>query len=388
MTLRTDTRSKCAALGVLAMLFPAPAIADALQTYLALGDSIAFGQTDVIPVSVGDQGYVALYADFLATQNAGIRPNVVNLAFPGETSTGFFTGVSPLGLPPHEVLDSFNLNYQADPTQSQNSLMLSKIASEAAAGRVISHISFALGVNDLIPFELQHPDFFTLPPDQQQALTNEFAGTLTANYVAALSEIRAALPHAELLLLNYYNPAAIFGPTDLFNIINEIFDSGQTTLINSLAGPFGARVVDIHTPFQGHESEFTFVLSGGIHPNDKGYAVIADQMVAATVAEPNTLSLVASAIVAILVCQFLQWYAAGRATNARRSSRPPLARPSPVQFSNPRMIEVPRADGFCRPRSVIAGSSAAPVFSHGTVRKSAGRSTVFVNTIAIIKLPY
>src|SRR5204863_6510714 len=122
----------------------------------------------------------------------------------GETSTGFFTGVSPLGLPPHDVLASFNLNYQADPAQSQNSLMLSKIASEAAAGHVITHVSFALGANDLLPFELLHPDFFTLPPDQQKSLIDAFAATLTANYVAALSEIRAALPNADLLLLNYY----------------------------------------------------------------------------------------------------------------------------------------------------------------------------------------
>ena len=194
------------------------------------------------------------------------------------------------------MLDLFNLNYQTDPAQSQNSLMLRKIVSEATAGHVISHVSFALGTNDLIPFELLHPDFFILSPDQQKALIDEFAETLTANYVATLSEIRAALPHADLLLLNYYNAAAIFGPTDLFNIINEIFDNGQTAVIDYLAGPFDAHVVDIHTPFEGRESELTYILSGGVHPNDKGYAVIADQMIAATVPEPNTLSLVASAI--------------------------------------------------------------------------------------------
>jgi lysophospholipase L1-like esterase len=300
-------------------------MAGPIETYLALGDSIAFGQTNIIPVSFGDQGYVTLYADFLGKQNAGVRPNVVNLAFPGETSTSFFTGVSPLGLPPHNVLDSFNLNYQADPAQSQNSLMLNKIASEAAAGHEIRHVSFALGVNDLIPFELLHPDFFTLPPDQQKALIDGFAGTLTANYVATLSEIRAALPHADLLLLNYYNSAAALGPDNPFNIINEIFDSGQTALIDSLAGPFNARVVDIHTPFEGHETELTYVLSGGVHPNDKGYAVIADQMIVATVPEPNTLSLVASAIVSILGFRFLQWYRPIGPSHARRSLRFPLA---------------------------------------------------------------
>src|SRR3981189_3098459 len=85
MTPRTDNRSRCAVfVFFLAILFAAPAIAGPLETYLALGDSIAFGQTDIIPVSLGDQDYVTLYADFLAKQNAGVRPNVANLAFPGD----------------------------------------------------------------------------------------------------------------------------------------------------------------------------------------------------------------------------------------------------------------------------------------------------------------
>ena len=98
MTSRTDNR--CAAFALLVILFAAPAMAGPIETYLALGDSIAFGQTNIIPVSLGDQGYVTLYADFLAKQNAGVRPNVVNLAFPGETSTSFFTGVSPWSTSP------------------------------------------------------------------------------------------------------------------------------------------------------------------------------------------------------------------------------------------------------------------------------------------------
>jgi lysophospholipase L1-like esterase len=302
MTSRTDgAASRRAAVAVVAMLVSTAAVAGPAETYLALGDSIAFGETNIIPVSFGDQGYVKLYADFLATQNGGVRPSVLNLAFPGETSTSFFTGVSPLGLAPHNVLDSFNLNYQSDPAQSQNTLMLNTIASEAAAGHVISHISFALGTNDLVPLELLHPDFFSLSPGQQMALVDAFFATLTTNYVATLSEIRAALPNAELLLLNYYNPAAILGPADPFNIINDIFDSGQTALIDSLAGPFNAHVVDIHTPFEGRETELTFVLSGGVHPNDQGYGVIAGQMIAATVPEPSTLSLLASAIVAAVL---------------------------------------------------------------------------------------
>ena len=51
------------------------------------------------------------------------------------------------------MLNSFNLNYRANPGQSQNSLMLSTIAAEQAAGHIIAHVSFSLGRNDLGAFE-------------------------------------------------------------------------------------------------------------------------------------------------------------------------------------------------------------------------------------------
>jgi lysophospholipase L1-like esterase len=265
-----------------------PANASPIETYLALGDSIAFGETNVIPISFGDQGYVKPFADFLATRNGGVRPNVVNLAFPGETSTSFFTGVSPPGDAPHTVQDSFNLNYQANPAQTQNGLMLSTFAAEAGAGRIITHVSFSLGTNDLIAFEKLHLDFFTLTSTQQHALITSFFTTLATNYIATLTEIRAAEPHAQLLLLNTFNAAAIFGPTDPFNIVNQIFDTGQTALIDSLIAPFDATLVDINKVFQGHETEFTSILSGDSHPNDAGYLAIADQMIAASIPEPDS----------------------------------------------------------------------------------------------------
>jgi lysophospholipase L1-like esterase len=284
---------------LLTVLLPSVVIADPTQTYLALGDSIAFGETNIIPTSFGDQGYVKLYADFLATQNAGVRPDVINLAIPGETSTSFLTGISSPGFAVHSLLDSVNLNYQGNPLESQNSLMLNRIASERSAGHVISTVSFALGTNDLRPFELANPDFFSLPPLQQAALVNGFFATLTTNYITTLSEIRTALPDARLLLLNYYNPNAIFGPADVFNIIDAQFDAGQTEVIDGLATPFDARVVDIHTPFVGHEADLTYILSGDVHPNALGYGVIADRMISATVPEPSTVALLVSGLIAL-----------------------------------------------------------------------------------------
>src|ERR1700692_2109990 len=89
---------------ILLAIHPCLVTAGPVQTYLALGDFIAFVETDVIPVSFGDQGYVKPFADFLASQNGGDRPDVVNLAFPGETSTSFFTAIQPPGDVPHTTL--------------------------------------------------------------------------------------------------------------------------------------------------------------------------------------------------------------------------------------------------------------------------------------------
>lgn len=272
--------------------------ADTMETYLALGDSIAFGVTDVTPISFGDQGYVSLYADFLATQANGIRPHVVNLAIPGESSAGFFTAVSPPGLPPHDLLASVNLNYQGDGSLSQDALLLQTLATEAAGGRTITNVSLGIGDNDLISFEALHPDFLSLPPEQQQQLISTFFTTLSDNYIRVLSQLRAALPNARILLLNYYNPLGGFPPDDPLNIGNIIFDEGQTSLITSLASPFHASVVDINTPFRGHEKELTFVASGGGHPTPQGYAVIEHQMELATVPEPASIGLLSTSLVA------------------------------------------------------------------------------------------
>lgn len=286
---------------ILALFLATVTRADPIKTYLALGDSIAFGVTDFTPVSFGDQGYVSLYADFLATQANGIRPNVVNLAVPGETSTGFFTAVSPDGLPPHDLLTSVNLNYHGDASLSQDALLLTTLAAEAAAGRSITDVSFAIGSNDVTAFLALHPDFLSLPADEQQELISAFFDVLAGNYLSVLSQVRAALPDARILLLNYYNPFGGFPPDDPFNIANTIFDQGQTSLITDLAGPFHASVVDINTPFRGHENELTFIASGGVHPTPLGYAVIEQQMALATTPEPSSFVLFGACLGALAI---------------------------------------------------------------------------------------
>jgi hypothetical protein len=55
---------------------------------------------------------------------------------------------------------------------------------------------------------------FNAPGADQQALLEQTLAEIYANYVAFLTRLRAELPHARLLLLNYYNPFEVLGPND------------------------------------------------------------------------------------------------------------------------------------------------------------------------------
>src|SRR3954452_6826488 len=112
-----------------ALLVPAfgtgrTATAGNVQTYLAVGDSMAFGETDFTHnPSNADRGYVKGYADYLATQDGGVRPNVIGLGVDAETTSTFFNGGTHgdgtvSGMPAPQL----NTNY-ADPSISQNSML-------------------------------------------------------------------------------------------------------------------------------------------------------------------------------------------------------------------------------------------------------------------------
>src|SRR5690349_15111490 len=75
----------------LLVLLLAPALANAAtKTYIALGDSVASGfQPNDYSRGSGDKGYVRQVADWLGTQQGGVRPVLINLGVPGETSASF-----------------------------------------------------------------------------------------------------------------------------------------------------------------------------------------------------------------------------------------------------------------------------------------------------------
>jgi lysophospholipase L1-like esterase len=280
-------------LGIVAVLvFVAQTVSAApVQSYLALGDSLAFGQTTPpLQPSFGDQGYVKPYADWLATRNGGVRPNVINLAISGETSSSFFDGMTPPG--GVRRVDA-NLNYPVVP-MSQDALMLSRIASEKALGHQISHVSFALGSNDFLNLATS-PAFAMATQAQQTQMVGQTFATLQGNYTHLLTQLRGALPTSSILLLDYYNPYAV----DPSNPLSQMYSAialAHEQMVKAEAAAFHAQVVDIYQPFVGHEAQYTYILQGNIHPNATGYGVIADQMIKASQApEPGSCVLLGMA---------------------------------------------------------------------------------------------
>jgi lysophospholipase L1-like esterase len=273
---------------------PRSAQAGPINDYLVLGDSMAFGETNFTNnPSNGDRGYVKPYADLLAAQNGGVRPNVINLGVDAETSTTFFNG-GPAGdgTVSGKPAPQLNLNYP-NPSTSQNSLLLSTIAAEKAAGHTISSVSLQLGANDLF-VAVNTPGFFSLTPAAQQAKIAQTLGTIQANDATLLTELKTQLPNTNLVLLGYHNPFNA-NPSSPLGMLADPAIKALNTLIAGEAAAFGTRYVDTYTPFLGHELAYTYIASGNVHPNAMGYAVIASQL--STVPEPSSILVMGAGLV-------------------------------------------------------------------------------------------
>ena len=298
-------RNACAAFGL--SLGLASGLADAAEVYIALGDSITFGETDLVyRPSFGDRGYVSRYADALASQNGGVRPQVFNFAIDGETASSFQTGsgrTPPVVGRTDVPLQLQNLNYSAGNLVPQGSLFASTVAAQQALGNTVSNVTITLGFNELAALASQ-------PTAAALAAIPATLAAYQANYTAVLTQIRTMLPSAQLALLSYYNPF----PADPASPAAPIFTAGGAPLnaiIQQLAAQFGGTYVDTFTPFVGNEARYTFqavqpagssvpgpfgglLPIGNVHPNELGYDVIAAQLIAATrvsVPEPASLAL-------------------------------------------------------------------------------------------------
>ena len=280
---------------------PTPTGDDPVGTYIGLGDSITFGETDLryLPNFGKANGYPVLVDADLANDNSGGRAlNLFNLAIDGETADSFMDNsgrTPPVVGRTDSPLQLQNRNYP-DTTVSQQQKFFSTVKRQQRAGRDIKFVSITLGFNELAALS-------TLP--NGASLIDSTLATYKANYTQVLANVTRATPGAQLVVLNYFNP---FPADNNTNPAKPIFDAAGTRLnaiIQQLAAQFGATYVDTATPFVGKEAAYTYLDEvgagdtvpqphaqgdngvapiGNVHPNATGYRVIADQVIAALAA--------------------------------------------------------------------------------------------------------
>ena len=232
-----------------------------------------------------------MYANYLGSLY-GTRPNVINLAVDGETSSSFSSGVGRVPPGPgftDASLAELNTNYTGATPPTQAVLLGSTIASEAAAGHVISNVSISLGSNDLF--------YLALTSQNPLADLPAALATFKSNYESLLTTIRASLPNANIDLIGSYDPftatpSSPFAPLAAFAIplLNQE--------ISEVAGEFNAKYIDLfNTPLTTDAADYTLILNqGDVHPNfDKGYEVIAGQMVP----EPSSMVMLTLGLVGL-----------------------------------------------------------------------------------------
>jgi lysophospholipase L1-like esterase len=204
-----------AAAAALAALVLAPAAGAAKigSTYLALGDSLTYGyhaaqfkselesKGFVEPTSF-EEGYVNDFGALLKLANPKLQ--IIDLGCPGETTETLIKGSGlkgycaggPTGTPfPYPFL------HHPYSTESQLSEAL-KILGE---NHNVSPISLDIGSNDVLQFlasKCGFPTTYRCTPAEVEA---EFA-TIAGNVFSILSQLRAAAPNAQIVVIGNYNP--------------------------------------------------------------------------------------------------------------------------------------------------------------------------------------
>lgn len=242
------------------------------STYLVIGDSLAYGFATIFttPRSFGDRGYAAPFADWLATQNEGVRPLLINTAVPDETTSSFFDGPA--------IGYIYNSNYSLLFPDTQAMTVADRVTGQFAEGREIRWVSAQFGANDLLDLA-DEPGFLDLPQGEQEARALAAIDGAIGRYEGILGNLNGVLPGARFIVMGYYNPF----PGSPANALNDLAAFGAPLLnteLEAMADRLGATFVPVFDLFVGREGELTFIdTDDDIHPEPQGYELIAGRMI-------------------------------------------------------------------------------------------------------------
>lgn len=233
--------------------------------YLALGDSITFGIGVPRPQR---NGYVARVADALS--DADSRPQIGStrvFAVPGETAAGFLD----------RRLDDVERAIQE-------------------LGPRVQLVIIGLGANEILRARRDPACVADRSADECRAVVDAAAelaaSSLDAVVVGVQSALEEAGSDAEVLLLAYYNPdpdalavVSVAGSDGTVGCDPLEQQPGLNDRIACVADERAIGLVDLYDAFLGREDELTRFRAGDVHPNAKGYQVIADSILDALPAD-------------------------------------------------------------------------------------------------------
>jgi len=242
--------------------------------YLALGDSIAYGfqpgKPQMAAPSSFDTGYVDVFAARLRKLSPSLR--VVNYGCPGESTGTFIAGECP-ARGDVKALHSFYKGAQLD----------AALSFLRAHPEDVSPITLTLWGNDWLPVLLNTCNgSVACARKQAPSETKAFAARLTT----ILRQIRAAAPHAEIIVTGAWNP----DPNSLQQL-RAVYRSFEAAIARVAAGSQAkiARMLPVLNPAGSLQAQrarlckFTFICSkGDPHPTDVGYRAIADAVMRAS----------------------------------------------------------------------------------------------------------
>jgi lysophospholipase L1-like esterase len=243
------------------------------QSYLALGDSLAFGYSQakfekLLPnedPSGYHTGYVDDFGGFLQLLHPGLQ--IVNDGCPGETTDSFIAG-------PCQYQQLFPLHhpYSGGKSSSQLSDALAYLVAHHGA---VNPITLDIGANDALAVI---KTTCNLEPVCIAGHAPALFAHIGSNLGLILADLRGAAPRTQIIVLGLYNPfgATIPGADELTAKLNEV--------MAQVAAGAGARFADplpLFNPPGSLEQPTICLLTNmctpqvDIHPTDLGYGVLA-----------------------------------------------------------------------------------------------------------------
>lgn len=241
---------------------PRPPSPDA-PLYIALGDSLSYG------VSASDRFTTAFVPLVHASLPAGT--GLLNLGHSGDDSEE----IQRHGHLDQAISEIINRNGDLDP------------------GNDVALVTLEIGGNDLLDLFFDYVVPGKCPTLVESLQRQECIDILTTtladfgpNLKLIMDRLQEADPDLDIVLMTLYNPFSEkieafdpFGVLSLEGLPDTPFLEGVNDIIRAQADASGVRLADIYPLFVGKATEY--ISQDIIHPNDTGYRVMADAVIAA-----------------------------------------------------------------------------------------------------------